>query len=121
MWTTPQRWSLVILLILTALSLPVTPAVAQLCPHDGDVNQDHTITPADALLAFQVFLELVELDACQQDRANVDDPETSGITPADALCIFQRFLELPSCLEPVETEPFVLDESPLDDPRFRLQ
>ncbi len=114
---TQHRWSLVILLILTALSLPVKPAVAQPCPHDGNVNQDEMITPADALLAFQFFLELVELDACQQDRANVNDPETSGITPADALCIFQRFLELPSCLEPVA---FILDESPLDDPTFSL-
>ncbi len=114
---TPQRWSLVILLILTALSLPVTSAVAQPCPHDGDVNQDGAITPADALLAFQHFLSIADppLDACQQDRANVD-PENSAITPADALCIFQEFLDLPSCLD----APFILDESPLDDPRFRL-
>ncbi len=119
MWTTPQRWSLVILLILMVVSLPVTSAVAQSCPHDGDVNQDDTITPADALLAFQHFLGIADppLDACQQDRANVDDPENSGITPADALCIFQKFLGLPSCLD----APFILDESPLDDPRFRLQ
>ncbi len=101
MWTTPHRWGLVILLILTALSLPVKPAVAQPCPHDGDVNQDDTITPADALLAFQHFLSIADpsLNACQQDRANVDDPENSEITPADALCIFQRFLGLPSCLD----------------------
>ncbi len=62
--------------------------------------QDDTITPADALLAFQHFLGIADppLDACQQDRANVDDPEDSEITPADALCIFQEFLDLPSCL-----------------------
>ncbi len=115
---TQSRYLIWTLFFLMVLSLRITPATAQPCPHDGDVNQDEMITPADALLAFQFFLELVELDACQQDRANVNDPETSGITPADALCIFQRFLELPSCLEPVA---FILDESPLDDPMFRLQ
>ncbi len=98
---TPHRWGLAMVLIFTALGLPVTPAVAQPCPHDGDVNQDGMITPADALLAFQHFLSLADppLDACQQDRANVNDPEQSAITPADALCIFQRFLGLPSCLD----------------------
>ncbi len=122
---TSHRWSLVILLILTALSLPVKPAVAQPCPHDGDVNQDGVITPADALLAFQHFLEIADptLDECQQNHADVVDPVDPGsdITPGDALCIFQEFLELPSCLDPGDTEPFVLDESPLDDPMFRLQ
>ncbi len=101
MYTMLHRWGLAMVLIFTALSLHVTPAVAQPCQHDGDVNQDDTITPADALLAFQHFLGIADppLDACQQDRANVDDPENSEITPADALCIFQRFLGLPSCLD----------------------
>jgi hypothetical protein len=71
------------------------------CPHNGDVNQDGRLTPADALLAFQHFLGIAvpSLTDCQQDRANVDDPEGSEITPADALCIFQNFLGLQSCLD----------------------
>jgi len=120
---TQSRHLIWTLLLLMVLSLRITPATAQPCPHDGDVNQDEMRTPADALLTFQHFLGLVDppLDACQQDRANVDDPENSDITPADALCIFQKFLGLSSCFEPVENGLFVLDESPLDDPRFRLQ
>ncbi len=116
---TQSRHLIWTLLLLMVLSLRITPATAQPCPHDGDVNQDDTITPADALLAFQHFLGIAAppLDACQQDRANVDDPENSEITPADALCIFQKFLGLPSCLD----APFILDESPLNDPMFRLQ
>ena len=85
-------------LLLLIVSLHITLAAAQLCPPDGDVNQDGNLTPADALLAFQQFLALIELDACQQDHANVLDPTGSAITPADALCIFRRFLGLPSCL-----------------------
>jgi hypothetical protein len=39
--------------------------VSAQCLHDGDVNQDNSITPADALLAFQQFLGLADppLDA----------------------------------------------------------
>jgi hypothetical protein len=74
---------------------------ADSCLHDGNVNQDGSTTPADALLAFQHFLGVATspLDACQQNRANVIDPAASEITPADALCIFQRFLGLSSCLD----------------------
>jgi hypothetical protein len=72
-----------------------------LCPHDGNVNQLGGVTPSDALLAFQHFLEIAEpsLTTCQQRRANVVAPETSGVTPADALCIFQKALGQQSCLD----------------------
>ena len=75
--------------LLLTMSLWSHLAVAQTCLHDGDVNQDGTITPGDALLVFQHFLEIATppLDTCQQDRANVDDPADSAITPADVLCI----------------------------------
>lgn len=106
-------------LILLALSLAGTPAAA-LCPHDGDVNGDGRRTPADALLAFEHFLGRRELEACQQERADVP-PSDGRITPADALCIFQAFLGLPtSCLHGV-TFPFVLDVSRLDHPLYRLE
>lgn len=67
----------------------------------GDVNGDGSLTPADALLAFQHFLGLAQppLDTAAQERANVDDPDGSAITPADALCIFRNFLGLTSCLD----------------------
>jgi hypothetical protein len=101
----PQRVSMKSIVVLIAslliMVIRMTTVTAQTCPHDGDVNQDGTITPADALLAFQHFLGIAAppLDTCQHDRANVDDPEDSAATPADALCIFQKFLGLPSCLD----------------------
>lgn len=122
MSTTLRRWSLVIVLICMTVNLPVMSAEAHECPHDGDVNGDGNLTPGDALLAFQHFLGTANppLDTCQQDRANVQDPHTSGITPADALCIFQKFLGLPSCLDNQPSD-FILDVSQLDDPRYQLR
>ena len=80
------------------VSLPVAPVAARSCPHDGDVNGDGAITPADALMTFEHFLETTELEACQQGRAEVD--EDASITPADALCIFKEYLGLlPNCLK----------------------
>jgi YVTN family beta-propeller protein len=85
--------------VLLAASLHPTPAHAQVCRNDGDVNQDGRVTPVDALLAFQHVLGLTSLGACQQEQANASDPETSGITPADAQCILRRFLTVSSCLD----------------------
>jgi hypothetical protein len=72
------------------------------CPHDGDVNGDGQITPEDALLPFEFYLEKITLTDCQQDHADVADPvldPSSVITPADALCIFNKYLGKPSCLD----------------------
>lgn len=60
------------------------------CPHCGDVDGNRQITPNDALLAFQHFLGLAVLDACQQDYADVE--VNRSITPGDALEIFKKFL-----------------------------
>jgi hypothetical protein len=66
---------------------------------DGDVDLSCAITPGDALLAFQHFLQQTQLTAEQQGHADVDNPQTPpSVTPADALCIFQFFLQEPSCL-----------------------
>jgi hypothetical protein len=56
--------------ILLTVSLHGTPAVAQPCLPDGDVDQNGNLTPGDVLLAFQEFLEIVDppLNACQQER-----------------------------------------------------
>lgn len=74
----------------------------QECPADGDVNQDGRLTPEDARLALQHFLQALVpiLDTCQQQRANVVDPAASTITPADVVCIWERFLGRTSCPEP---------------------
>ncbi len=89
----------ILLFLALVIALQSLPATAQTCQPDGDVNQNGGITPADALLAFQHFLGLIVLDACQQDRANVLDSETTGITPTDACVSSGRF----SAYRPVST------------------
>lgn len=90
-----------LLLSLIILGLSLSPAVAQTCHPDGDLNGDSQVTPADALRTFRHFLGIANppLPACERVRANVLNPTTSGITPADALCIFRFFLGVPSCLD----------------------
>ncbi len=69
------------------------------CVRDGDVNVDGTLTPGDALCAFQIYLNNgVTPAAC--DAANTDcEATTSDVncdgraTPGDALAIFSRYLQ----------------------------
>ena len=74
----------------------------QICQPHGDVNEDGSVTAADALLAFQQALSLSQLSACQQSIADVFPQPTTPdgtITASDALCIFQKALGLWSCLD----------------------
>lgn len=64
----------------------------------GDVNGDGVVTPVDALMTLEHFLNLTTLNAAELVRANVDDPDNSGVTTADALCMLQLFLTLSSCV-----------------------
>ena len=78
------------------------------CPPDGDVDQNGSVTAADALLAFQQALGLAQLTACQLMTADVfPQPATpdGSITASDALCIFQKALSLPSCLDTLPSPP----------------
>ena len=90
-----------LLLALMIIGLPALSGAQQTCRPDGDVDQNGSVTAADALLAFQQALSLVQLDTCQLTIADVF-PQPSApdgsITASDALCIFQRALSLPSCL-----------------------
>ena len=92
-----------LLLALIVMGLPPAPSGAQqACRPDGDVDQNGSVTAADALLAFQQALSLVQLDACQLSIADVSPQLTTpdgNITALDALCIFQKALSLPSCLD----------------------
>jgi hypothetical protein len=63
------------------------------CPPDGDTDADGQVTPGDALLAFQHYLGLTQLNECQQSHADTDGDEM--LTPSDALCIFQCYLGTP--------------------------
>ena len=91
-----------LLLALVLMGLPALSGAQQTCPPDGDVNQNRSVTIADALLVFQQTLSLVKLDTCQQSIADVYPQPAApdgSITVADALCIFQKALGLPSCLD----------------------
>ena len=97
---------------------PACPFGAQpTCPPDGDVDQNGSVTAADALLVFQQALSLAQLSACQLGIADVfPQPATpdGNITASDALCIFQKALSLPSCLDtlPSSNQPPVVDAGP---------
>ena len=104
-------------LVLVALGLPAFSGAQQVCLPNGDVDQNGTVTAADALLAFQQALGLVQLDACQQSTADVYPQPAApdgNITASDALCIFQKALSLPSCLDtlPSANQPPVADAGP---------
>ena len=106
-----------ILLALVAVGLPALTDAQPACLPDGDVDQNGSVTAADALLAFQQALSLAQLSACQQTIADVfpqpANPDGS-ITASDALCIFQKALSLPSCLDalPSSNQPPVVDAGP---------
>lgn len=60
------------------------------CTKLGDVSGDGNITPSDAQLAFEIFLNLVTPNDCQTSKA---DANCSGsITPQDSQWIFESFL-----------------------------
>ena len=91
-----------ILLALIVMGLPALSGAQQACQPDGDIDQNGSVTAADALLAFQHALSLVQLDTCQQTVADVSPQPAApdgNITASDALCIFQKALALPSCLD----------------------
>ena len=93
-----------LLLALIVIGLPVLSGAQQTCQPNGDVDRNGSVTAADALLAFQQALSLVQLDTCQLSSADVfPQPATpdDNITASDALCIFQKALSLPSCLDNV--------------------
>ena len=110
--TACRSFTFLMLLALVVIGLPALSGAQQTCQPDGDVDQNGGVTAADALLAFQQALSLVELDMCQQSIADVFPlPATpdGNITASDALCIFQRALSLPSCLDPPPNQPPIVN------------
>ena len=105
------------LLALIIMGLPALSGAQQTCQSDGDVDQNGSVTAADALLVFQQALSLAQLNDCQRSIADVFPLPTSpdgNITASDALCIFQKALSLPSCLDtlPSANQPPVADAGP---------
>jgi len=65
---------------------------------DGDINADGEVTPQDALIVFDCFLDNSDSKSAScPECADIDD--SGDITPADALCIFRKYLGMPSCLD----------------------
>jgi hypothetical protein len=68
------------------------------CVENGDVTGDHSLTPGDALCAFQIFINGGTLPAscdvpgftCEVMAADVNCDKM--VTPGDALSIFNRFI-----------------------------
>ena len=107
-----------LLLVLIVIGLPALSGAQQTCQPDGDVDQNGSVTAADALLVFQQALSLAQLSACQLSIADVfPQPVTPDgyITASDALCIFQKALSLPSCLDSVPSS-LPLREMVFDNP-----
>jgi PKD repeat protein len=71
--------------------------VATFCATCADVNGDLKITPADAQLAFDIFLgKIASPTWCELENADVDCSGTKlvpKITPADAQIIFNTYLK----------------------------
>lgn len=74
------------------LRLPVQLTVSG-CAPDGDVNEDGSITPADALLAMEIYLGAHTPAGCEFITADVNC--SNAVTPGDALTIFYAFLGTP--------------------------
>ena len=105
------------LLALIVMGLPALSGAQPTCQSDGDVDQNGSVTAADALLVFQQALSLAQLNDCQRTIADVFPLPTSpdgNITASDALCIFQKALSLPSCLDtlPSSNQPPIADAGP---------
>ena len=104
-----RSFACLMLLALVAMGMPSLAGAQETCQPDGDIDQSGSVTAADALLAFQQALSLVQLSACQLTIANVFPSPAmpdGSITASDALCIFQKALGLPSCLDatvPIDT------------------
>ena len=61
------------------------------CMNDGDVDNNGSISPTDALGAFQIYLGTYP-DPTVEELCSGDCDGNYTITPADALCIFLHYL-----------------------------
>ena len=63
-------------------------------PCECDVSGDGSITPQDALCAFQCYLGIcpTACGSCEEICPLCDVDDSGQVTPADALCIFQEYL-----------------------------
>ena len=77
------------------------PASIGFCLHTGDIDENLQLTPADALMAFQIYLELLPEPSITQECA-ADCDGSGSVTPGDAQCIFFHYLSAGcSCMDPL--------------------
>ena len=70
---------------------PPTMTPTMPCVNTGDVDNNDSITPEDALKAFQIYLAIIP-DPSEGEYCRADCNGTSTVTPEDALCIFLHYL-----------------------------
>ena len=68
-----------------------TPTVPPQCIHIGDVNDSGNLTPEDALLTFQIYLQIIP-DPSYPEACAADCNSNQTVTPEDALCIFLNYV-----------------------------
>ncbi|MBN1880289.1 dockerin type I repeat-containing protein [bacterium] len=86
----------------TETPTPGTPTVTPTtgpCPHDGDVNQDGSLTATDAQQCFLIVLGLMTPTPDQECAADCNND--SQITAGDAQNIFLAVLGLATCFDPL--------------------
>ena len=62
------------------------------CIHNGDVDDNGSLTPEDALNSFQIYLLMFPYPT-YEEFCRADCNGSGGVTPRDALCIFQNYLQ----------------------------
>ena len=83
--------------------IPASPTPVP-CIHNGDVDDNGTITTQDALMAFQIYLEILP-DATEQQRCSADCNGNEQISPIDALCIYLNYMSgACQCIDPLNPE-----------------
>ena len=91
----------------TATPTPVTPtatATPFICLNNGDVNYDGDHSPADALMSFQMYMEVIP-DPSDDELCRADCNGNTNVTPEDALCIFMDYLSGNcDCTDPMPTD-----------------
>ena len=73
------------------------------CLNNGDVDGNGSLTPADALASFQIYLGVIP-DPTEQELCCADCNGNAVVTPEDALCVFTHYLSgACNCADPMDT------------------
>ncbi len=63
------------------------------CIHDGDVNNDFSMTPYDALMAYKIYLMYIA-HPTYEELCSADCNGNDQVSPGDGQCIFLHYLML---------------------------